>query len=225
MKKVCIITARGGSKRIPHKNIKEFCGRPIIEYSIEAALQSELFDEVMVSTDSKQIADISMKAGASVPFYRSAEMSDDNATTDDVLSEVLKRYADRGIRYEIMCNVYPTAPFVTNEKLKTAYNMMMESGADSIMPVVKYSFPPQRGVVIQNNIVSYIHPEDYSKRSQDLEPIYHDAGQFYFYRVHEDLSFDSMHPTALVVNEMEVQDIDNISDWKIAELKYKLMKY
>lgn len=223
MTNICIITARGGSKRIPHKNIKDFCGKPIINYSIEAAIKSGLFDEVMVSTDSEKIASVARAAGAKVPFMRSEDTSNDTATTDDVLKEVLTTYDKLGKRFDIMCNIYPTAPFVTAEKLKKAYDIFIETGADSLMPVVRYSFPPQRGVTISSGIVSYVHPEDYPKRSQDLEPIYHDAGQFYFYRVHDDLSFDSLHPAALIVDEMEVQDIDNESDWKIAEIKYKML--
>ena len=220
---ICIITARGGSKRIPRKNIRDFCGKPIICYSIEAALKSGLFDEVMVSTDSIEIAEISKTAGASVPFMRSPETSGDFATTDDVNMEVLRNYRNMGRVFDTMCNIYPTAPFVTSEKLIKAYGIMISMNADSVMPVVRFSFPPQRGVRIIDGVCNYISPEDYSKRSQDIEPIYHDAGQFYFYRIKSDGTFNYMTPVAIVVDELEVQDIDNYSDWQIAEMKYRIM--
>ena len=143
---IAIITARGGSKRIPHKNIKEFCGKPIITYSIEAALQSGLFDEVMVSTDDIEIARIAREAGARVPFMRSSESAGDYASTDDVLMEVLEIYRAQGRKFDTFCCLYPTAPFVTAEKLKIAMELLEK--ADSVMPVVKFSFPPQRCMVM-----------------------------------------------------------------------------
>ena len=148
-KSLAIITARGGSKRIPRKNIKEFCGRPILCYSIEAALSSEAFDEVMVSTDDPEIAGIAMKAGASVPFFRSAEMSGDYASTDEVIMEVLKEYEKNGLFFDRFCCIYPTAPFLTGRRLKSAMDLLNE--ADSCMPVVPFSYPPQRGLLIAEN--------------------------------------------------------------------------
>ena len=142
MSSVAIITARGGSKRIPRKNIKEFCGKPIIAYSIEAALKAELFDEVMVSTDDAEIAEVARKYGAQVPFMRSAKNSDDYATTADVLSEVLEIYEQQGKFFDIMCCIYPTAPFVTSEKLQKAYEAFLEYGRETVVPVVSFSFPP-----------------------------------------------------------------------------------
>ncbi|MCD7737654.1 MAG: pseudaminic acid cytidylyltransferase [Lachnospiraceae bacterium] len=223
MSSIAIITARGGSKRIPKKNIKEFCGKPIMEYSIQAALESGVFDEVMVSTDSEEIAELARKAGASVPFMRSADTSNDYATMKDVLEEVLSCYAQAGKLFDEMCCIYPTAPFVTARKLRKAHEILNETGAESVLPVVRFSFPPQRGLIMRDGLLHYQYPEYQSSRSQDLEPIYHDCGQFYFYRVNRDLTFNSDSYAPIIVSEMEVQDIDNETDWEIAELKYKLM--
>lgn len=225
MKSIAIITARGGSKRIPKKNIKEFCGKPIIAYSIEAAIKSGVFDEIMVSTDSKEIAEIAVKHGARVPFMRSDKTSDDYATTADVLLEVLENYENMGERFDIMCCIYPTAPFVTDQKLRTAMKLFSDSNADSLIPVVQFGFPPKRGLVIKDEKVGYEYPEYASKRSQDLEKIYHDCGQFYFcktemFRKSKLLITDNTIP--MIMPEEEVQDIDNMSDWKIAEIKYKM---
>lgn len=227
MKCLTIITARGGSKRIPKKNIKDFCGKPIIAYSIEAALNSKIFDEVMVSTDSKEIAETAQNYGALVPFIRSAKNSDDFATTYDVLLEVVNKYKELGKVFDYICCIYPTAPFVTAEKLKAAFNKFIESDADSLIPVVKFSFPPQRGFVInKENYLEYKWPENKNKRSQDLEPIYHDAGQFYF---HKAAVFDGEKKAQnskiipFELEETEVQDIDNITDWQLAELKFKFL--
>ncbi len=223
MSTIAIITARGGSKRIPKKNIREFCGKPIMVYSIQAALESGVFDEVMVSTDSEEIAQIARDAGAAVPFMRSSYTSSDYATTGDVLNEVLTCYAHAGKIFDEMCCIYPTAPFVTADKLRRAHEVLLETGADSVMPVVQYSFPPQRAMVLRNGRLCYQYPENFSKRSQDLEPVYHDCGQFYFYRVSDDLSYNTDSYVPIIVPDTEVQDIDNESDWAIAEMKYQLM--
>ncbi|MCD7807030.1 MAG: pseudaminic acid cytidylyltransferase [Lachnospiraceae bacterium] len=223
MSSIAIVTARGGSKRIPKKNIRDFCGRPIIEYSIQAALESKVFDEVMVSTDSEEIASIAVKAGAKVPFMRSEFTSSDFATTKDVLNEVLSCYAANSQKFDVMCCLYPTAPFVTAQKLRQGYEILMRTEADSVMPVVQFSYPPQRALVLRNGMLEYQYPENFSKRSQDLEPIYHDCGQFYFYRVFEDLSFHTDHFAPVIVPETEVQDIDHEDDWIIAEMKYRMM--
>lgn len=223
-KRIAIITARGGSKRIPKKNIKDFCGKPIIAYSIEAAISSKLFDEVMVSTDSEEIAEIAKKYGASVPFMRSAETSNDYATTNDVLMEVFNEYEKRGQEFDIAVCIYPTAPFVTADKLKRAIDMVEKDGADAVTPVVQFSFPPQRAFIIRDNALEYQYPENASARSQDLEPIYHDCGQFYVMRPYNILhDVESTMTMPLIMKESEVQDIDTIEDWEIAEIKYKLM--
>jgi len=231
--KVAIITARGGSKRIPKKNIKEFCGKPILSYSIAAALGSGLFDEVMVSTDSEEIAEIAETCGAAVPFRRSDAASDDYATTADVLQEVLESYAAVGRQFDVMCCIYPTAPFVTAQKLRAAYDVFVKSDAEMLEPVVAFSFPPQRSFSLKNGLLSYNWPEHVRTRSQDLEPWYHDAGQFYFYRVaafQQSMQMDdalggyNLRCVPFVLDEMEVQDIDNPLDWLLAEAKYRLLQ-
>lgn len=226
MKKLAIITARGGSKRIPQKNIKEFYGKPIIQYSIESAIESGLFDKVMVSTDDAEIAALSGKFGAEVPFMRSEKTSDDYATTYDVLSEVIANYENMNQYFDIICCIYPTAPFVTSSKLVKAMNQLIQSDADSLMPVVKFSYPPQRALLCENNSLRFQYNDYINSRSQDLEPIYHDCGQFYMFKVNKFKEANSLIIGKCVpffVSEEECQDIDNISDWKIAEMKYKMM--
>lgn len=224
---VAVITARGGSKRIPRKNIKEFCGKPIIAYSIEAALQSGCFDEVMVSTDDKEIAEIAKKYGASVPFERSEKNASDLANTTDVLLEVVNSYAEIGKEYSRMCCIYPTAPFVTPEKLKYAMRLLENDETQTVMPVVQFSFPPLRGMHIRDDKLTFCHPEYAFTRSQDLEKVYHDCGQFYCIKVNEFLKEKKLvmpNAKAIIVSEREVQDIDTEDDWVIAEIKYRLLK-
>lgn len=226
MKKIAIITARGGSKRIPRKNIKNFCGKPIIVYSIEAALNSAIFDEVMVSTDDKEIVDIARKAGAKIPFLRSQETSNDYAVTSDVIREVLMQYSKLGYNFNYGCCIYPTAPFVTADKLVHAMSIIKKRNVDTVMPVVSYSFPPQRAVVIRDGMVKMQFPENLNERSQDLEPIYHDCGQFYMFNVDSFLKSGKLmgeNVVPIIMNNLEVQDIDNLEDWKIAEIKYKVL--
>lgn len=225
MGSIAIITARGGSKRIPRKNVKLFCGKPIIAYSIDAALQSGLFEEVMVSTEDEEIARIAKEAGAQVPFMRSSESAGDYASTDDVLLEVLTAYKERGRDFDSFCCLYPTAPFVTAEKLKTAMGLLDK--ADSVMPVVPFSFPPQRCMVLnEEGELRMKWPEYARSRSQDLEPYYHDCGQFYCCRTKPFIEYkttDLPHMAPMIMSELEVQDIDNPDDWEIAELKYQKM--
>lgn len=223
---VAIITARGGSKRIPGKNSRIFLGKPMLVYSVEAALAAGIFNEVMVSTDDEEIARLAREAGASVPFLRSEETADDFATTDDVLMEVLNTYEERGRVFDYMACIYPTAPFVTAQKLQNAMRLLIEQDGSGVMPVVRYSFPPQRGMAVRDGKLVYCYPENAAKRSQDLEPIYHDCGQFYCYHVARYLACQGNLPDGylpIVVEETEVQDIDNPSDWALAEMKYKMM--
>lgn len=225
-KSIAIITARGGSKRIPRKNIKEFCGKPIIQYSIEAALASNMFDEVMVSTDDQEIRDIALKCGASVPFMRSEAKSNDMAMTFEVLLEVLEEYKKIGQEFEYMCCIYPTAPFITEKKLKDSMHKLIQTNADTVIPIVPFSFPPQRGFIIENDSVNFKWPENSLVRSQDLEKMYHDCGQFYCINVKKFLKDKNIimdKTVPIIMSELEVQDIDNFDDWKIAEVKYKLM--
>lgn len=226
MENIAIITARGGSKRIPKKNIKLFLGRPILQYSIDAALQSGIFDEVMVSTDDKEIAGIAIAAGAKVPFYRTEKTANDYAATADVVEEVLETYRKIGTEFTSACCIYPTAPFITAMKLREAMEMLKEQQADSVIPVVRFSFPPQRCVIIEDNKLKPKWPENMAARSQDLEPYYHDAGQFYCIRTGAFWKQRKMimdYTVPMVLTEMEVQDIDTQEDWTMAELKYKLV--
>ena len=226
-KAIAIITARGGSKRIPRKNIRDFCGRPILTYSIEAALSSDIFDEVMVSTEDTEIAGIAAQYGAKVPFLRSAGTADDYATTADVLMEVLTQYRAVGREFQFACCIYPTAPFVTAAKIKQAMKCLEESGADSVLPVTAFSFPPMRGFLLEAGEAKYAFPEYASRRSQDIQPMYYDCGQFYCFQVRrflESRQLVTAHTRAMIVPEMEVQDIDSEQDWRLAELKYRLMK-
>ena len=180
MKNIAIITARGGSKRIPKKNIKDFYGKPIITYSIQAALDAKIFSEVMVSTDSEEIADISRSFGARVPFLRSHKNSDDFATTDDALIEVIERYEDNGNSFENLCCLYPTAPFLTAKKIVESYEMLISKNADSVLTMTEFSFPIQRALRQTEGRVTFREPLHRNTRSQDLERTYHDAGQLYW---------------------------------------------
>ena len=226
MKRIAIITARGGSKRIPGKNIRDFCGKPILFYSIEAALKANCFSEVMVSTDDETIADLARKAGAKVPFLRSEKTSGDFATTAQVIEEVLGEYKKRGIHFDTACCIYPTAPFIREEKLNEAVELLESQDLDSVMPVVEFSFPPLRGMVIEEGKLNYKWEKYSQMRSQDLEKIYHDVGQFYVLNVkyfEESKKLVTQNTGAIMMSELETQDIDNETDWKIAELKYRLI--
>lgn len=227
MSKIAIITARGGSKRIPNKNIKEFCGKPIIAYSIQAAIESGLFEEVMVSTDSEEIAEIARKYGAKVPFMRSEATSNDYADTTDVLNEVIDEYCKIGRTFDSFCCIYPTAPFVTADKLNKSYELLSNNDVYNVVPMVSFSFPPQRGMIIEGKYIKPAYPEHINKRSQDLDVILHDCGQFYWCKTAaflENSDILSNHTIPFIVPETEVQDIDNQSDWELAELKYKFMR-
>lgn len=225
-KSIAIITARGGSKRIPQKNIREFCGKPIIAYSIETAIESGVFDEVMVSTDSDKIAEIAKKYGAKVPFMRSEATASDFATTSEVIMEVVNKYKEMGEEFEYICCIYPTAPFITKERLVEAMSIMQDKSPEEVLPVVGFSFPPQRGFVITEGKLNFKYPEFRTVRSQDIEKMYHDAGQFYFYNASKYIEKNGRNLCdimPIVLSELEVQDIDNETDWKLAELKYQLL--
>lgn len=226
MKSIAIIPARGGSKRIPRKNIRPFLGKPIIQYSIEAALSSELFDEVMVSTDDQEIAEVAKKCGAHVPFMRSAENSTDMAMTAPVLIEVIKKYQEQQQMFDVTCCIYPTAPFVSVKRLQEAHKLLTSSKADGALPVVRFSYPIQRCLRIKDDRATMFWPENYNVRSQDLEPAYHDCGQFYMLRTASLLKQQVLFPEytiPLEIDDTEAQDIDNETDWKLAELKYRFI--
>ena len=225
MGNICIIPARGGSKRIPRKNIKEFLGKPIIAYSIQAALNSRLFDEVMVSTDDLEIAEIAKNFGAKVPFMRSVSNSDDFATTFDVIEEVINNYKELAVEFDNFCCIYSCAPFVTSEVLLKTYDHLIEKKFDTVFPIISYSFPIQRALRVDQGKVSMILKKNLNVRSQDLEESFHDAGQFYWCNVSQVLNSKTIltHNTGgIEISELEAQDIDNETDWKLAELKFKL---
>lgn len=224
---LAIITARGGSKRIHRKNIKDFLGKPIIGYSIEAAIKSGLFDEVMVSTDDKEIAEVAESYGAKVPFFRSVENANDYATLVDVIIEVMNQYAKIGKTYENICCILPTAPFVAEARISEALDLLLKEKLDSVCPVVEFSYPILRALEINDNKkLQMMWPEYLKARSQDLKPAFHDSGSFYWVRTNTLLKENSLfckNGGAIILPETEVQDIDTETDWKLAELKFKLL--
>jgi len=226
MKKVAIIPARGGSKRIPRKNIRAFLGKPIMAYSIQAALESNLFDEVMVSTDDDEIASMAVAYGASVPFLRSKSNADDFATTVDVLVEVLEAYKNSGKEFHAGCCIYPTAPLVSHARIRQGWEVLSVQDYDTVFPVTRFSYPIWRALQMSNNKINMIWPENLTKRSQDLPLAFHDAGQWYWFKVKQLLDSKQLwsnNTFGVEIDELEVQDIDNETDWQLAELKYKLI--
>jgi N-acylneuraminate cytidylyltransferase len=220
---IAIITARGGSKRIPRKNIKEFFGQPMIKYAIDAALESKIFDTVMVSTDDEEIAQIAKQYGADVPFMRSEATSNDFATTLDVLLEVVSQYKKNSVEFDSLCCIYPCVPFLTGDTLVKAYNVFIKNNVDALMPVVRFSYPIQRALRINNDgLLEYAHLEYVNTRSQDLEPMYHDVGMFYFYRVNSLSKIRRIKHFEM--KEYEIQDIDTEEDWHYAETKYRIIR-
>lgn len=227
MKNIAIITARGGSKRIPKKNIKEFMGKPMIAYAIEAALESKVFDEVMVSTDCGEIAEIAKRYGAKIPFLRSEKTSDDFATTFDVLEEVIEEYKKEGKEFDNLCCIYPCVPFLKAQRLNEAYEKFIESKTDALIPVCKYAVPIEWAMKIENGILIPNDREAQKIRSQDLVPKYSDAGMFYFNKTSVLLKEKSLIPPktfGYIIDETECQDIDTPDDWKMAEIKYNIFQ-
>ena len=225
MSVVAIIPARGGSKRIPGKNLKEFLGKPIIQYSIEAALKSGIFEEVMVSTNDERIAETALRLGASVPFMRSQKNSDDQATTAQVIEEVLQQYAAMGRTFEVFFCIYPTAPFITYALLSSSLTKLLHSESHTLVPVVRYSYPIWRSLKMNEaNELQFNWPENLSVRSQDMPVSYHDAGQFYAGKTEfflKEKQLFTSHTMGIELPATLVQDIDTEEDWKMAELKMK----
>lgn len=223
MKNICIIPARGGSKRIPHKNIKPFMGKPIIAYSIENAKATGLFDEIMVSTDDPEIVEIAKKYGATIPFLRSEKTANDYATLADVLQEVLDCYSERGMRFDNMCCILATCPLLKPESISDAYKMLVQSDFTTICPMVAYSYPILRSFSIDESGEMTMNWPEYAKtRSQDLRPAYHDSGTFYWHKIEPWLK-GNRRRGGIVISEELVQDIDTEQDWKIAEMKYHII--
>ena len=227
-KTLCIIPARGGSKRITRKNIKDFCGKPIIAYSIETAISSGLFDEVMVSTDDIEIAEIAKQYGAKVPFMRSKKASDDHATTADVLLEVLEKYEiEFSKNFKHLCCMYACAPLIQQEAFQRAHQKIISEDLDTVFPITEYSTPIKRALRIdKDKRASFIFKENEQVRSQDLETTYFDVGQFYWLntaRFIKNKKIASANTKCIILPSIQTQDIDNEQDWKMAELKYQLL--
>ena len=227
--KLCVIPARGGSKRIPRKNIKDFCGKPMIGYSIEAALQSECFDQVVVSTDDQEIAEVAQSFGATVPFMRPDELSNDYAGTIPVIKHAIEWFEQHSQPPGLVCCLYATAPFVQAHTIQQANAQLQKSQADYCFSVTSFGFPIQRAIKLtQDKRVEMFSPENFNTRSQDLEEAYHDAGQFYWGKAEAwkaETRLFSDKATAFILPRYLVQDIDTPEDWKRAELMYTLLKH
>lgn len=226
MKNIAIITARGGSKRIPRKNIRLFAGKPILYYAIKAAQDSGLFSEIMVSTDDQEIAAVAKEYGANIPFLRTPDNSNDFATTADVLKEVLDQYRLRQQTFDNTCCIYPTAAFVTGQKLKKAYEHLISGKYDSVFPVIPFSHSILRSLKITEGKMEMAFPEYEKTRSQDLPVFYHDSGQFYWLNTEKFIDSGNIYTANtgnIIISEMEAQDIDNETDWQLAEIKFKLI--
>ena len=224
---IAIITARGGSKRIPKKNIKDFFGKPMLSYAINACKSAKIFSEIMVSTDSDEIAEIAKINHAKVPFMRSQMTSDDFATTYDVLEEVILNYSKKNLNFDYLCCVYPCVPFLTGNTLRKAFNKLISSNNDALQPVCEYPTPVEWAMKIENGLLIPNDRNAQQIRSQDLVPKFFDAGMFYMIRISTFLAEKSLTPIKTipyVMKNQEVQDIDTMEDWAIAELKYKLLK-
>ncbi len=226
MKILALIPSRGGSKRIPRKNIKDFMGKPIIAWSIEIAIKSGIFDEVMVSTEDMEIAKISIKYGAVIPFMRSHKNASDLAGTEEVILEVLNNYEKLNKKFDIICCIYPTAPLITVDRLIEAKNKMLQEHYDTVFPVIRYGYPIQKALKISNKNIQMVWPEYDEARTQDLETYFHDTGQYYWlcvkkFKIHNQIF--SSNSGFIELSEIEAQDIDNIDDWKIAELKFQML--
>ncbi len=226
--RLCVIPARGGSKRIPRKNIKEFCGQAMIGYSIEAAITSQCFDKVIVSTDDQEIAKVAKSFGAEVPFIRPDELANDHAATIPVVKHAIEWFDEQGQSPTDVCCLYATAPFVQPEAIQQAYVQLKETRADYCFTVTSFAFPIQRAIrLTQDNRVNMFQPDYFETRSQDLEEAYHDAGQFYWGKAEafkQQKLFFSEAATPYILPRHLVQDIDTKEDWIRAEAMYKVLQ-
>ncbi len=222
---ICIIPARGGSKRIPRKNIKDFCGKPIIAYPIDAALKSGLFDGVVVSTDDEEIAQVAMQYGAKVPFMRPKELSDDFTGTTPVIIHALDELKKQGKVYEYACCIYATSPFVTTDNIKMGLDGLKNSDKLFSFSVCAFSAPVFRSFMLKSDkSIEMFWPENYTKRSQDLPKAYFDAAQFYWGKskaFSQNLNMFDTHSIGIELPSHMVQDIDTLDDWERAEMAYK----
>ena len=223
---VAIIPARGGSKRIPRKNIKEFHGKPLIAYSIEVALKSKIFDKVVVSTDDKEIAEIAQKYGAEV-IIRPKELADDYTGTWDVIDHAIKYLKENKQDFDFVCTIYATAPFLQSQYLKEGFEKLKESNAINAFSSTTMPFPVQRTFKVdENGRCEMFTPQYYNSRSQDLEEAYQDAGQFYWSKIGQksDEIFFGKDSIPIIIPRYLVQDIDTLEDWKRAEVMYRVLK-
>lgn len=223
--KLAIIPARRGSKRIPHKNIRPFAGKPIIAYSIQAALECELFDKVIVSTDDEKIANIAHQFGAETPFLRPTNLADDYTGTNAVVKHAISWFIEQGTKVQYACCIYATAPFLQTRYLQQGFKKLNNSDKTFAFSVTTFPFPIQRAIKINiDGSVKAFFPENTEKRSQDLEEVYHDAGQFYWGRAEaflQDIQMFSESSLPVVLPRYLVQDIDTLEDWTRAELMYQ----
>ncbi len=224
---IAIIPARGGSKRIPRKNIKPFHGKPMIAYSIEAALNSGCFDKVIVSTDDQEIADVAVKYGAEVPFLRPDNISDDFATTMDVMQHAIQWCVDQDLEVDNVCCIYATAPFILPEYIKQGLVSVSSPNVEYAFSATSFPFAIQRAISVdQNGFVAMFSPEFANTRSQDLEEAYHDAGQFYWGKSSAFLAGKAIfaqHSKAVLLPRKRVQDIDTPEDWELAETLFSVL--
>jgi len=224
---IAIIPARGGSKRIPKKNIKDFFGKPILSYAINVCRNAGIFSEIMVSTDNNEIAEVALNNGAQVPFMRSWKTADDFATTFDVLEEVIFNYKKENREFDYVCCVYSCVPFLSGRTLQDAYHQLIASNNDALQPVCKFPVPIEWAMKIEDGLLVPNDRKAQLIRSQDLESKFFDAGMFYMIKreaLFREKTLIPVKTMAYVMDEREVQDIDTIDDWKLAELKYKLIK-
>jgi N-acylneuraminate cytidylyltransferase len=225
--RLAVIPARGGSKRIPRKNIRNFCGKPIIAWSIEAALKSGCFDHVIVSTDDCEIAEVAQQYGAKVPFIRPIEISDDFTGTIPVICHAINWHIQHGLKPIYVCCIYATAPLLMPVNIFSGMQQMLEKGSEYVFSATKYPFPIQRAIRLTNNMnVSMLSPENFNTRSQDLEEVYHDAGQFYWGRTSAWLSGKAIfgnNSSAILLPKYRVMDIDTSEDWVMAEYLFKVI--
>jgi len=226
--KVAVIPARGGSKRIPYKNIKPFCGKPVVAWSIEAAKKSKCFDRIIVSTDDLDIAEVAKEYGAEVPFMRPPELSDDYASTISVIAHAISWLRQHHEAPKEVCCIYATAPFVRVDDLHQGLNLLSKLGADYVFTVTKYAFPIQRAIrLTHSSHVEMFYPEHFNTRSQDLEEAYHDAGQFYWGRAEAWITgkpIFSPDAVPIILPRHRVQDIDTQEDWLRAEWMYRSLE-
>lgn len=225
--KIAVIPARGGSKRIPRKNIKPFCGKPIIAYSIETALESYLFDQVIVSTDDDEIAEVAKHYGAEIPFKRPVQLSDDLTGTNAVVKHAIEWFNNNGTTVSEACCIYATAPLLQAKYLQQGLKQLQTGNSDFAFSITSFAFPVQRALrLLSDNTVEAINPDAIDQRSQDLEESWHDAAQFYWGTADaflSELPLMSNHSTGVVLPRHRVQDIDTEEDWLQAELMYKAL--